>query len=50
MLQIMFKPWEESFMPLEKCNLTLHEEEQSGSDFLVHLIQHNLNFSAAKPN
>ena len=24
--------------------------EQSGTHFLVHLIQHNLNFSAAKPN
>lgn len=26
------------------------KEEASGLHFLVHLIQHNLNFSAAKPN
>ncbi|TMS13946.1 hypothetical protein E3U43_022426 [Larimichthys crocea] len=29
---------------------TTSDEEQSGVRFLVHLIQHNLNFSAAKPN
>lgn len=29
---------------------TFSKAEQSGAHFLVHLIQHNLNFSAAKPN
>lgn len=48
-----FKPREDRFTPRERK--TLHtswpfKEEQSGIHFLVHLIQHNLNFSAAKPN
>lgn len=53
----MSKPWEDTFMPPVKCMhfWSIHyirsfKEEQSGIHFLVHSIQHNLNFSAAKPN